>query len=260
MTKERMRRMAYGLVLIGLLAGAVITPAYATTRENRSAKYEYMARTQLIDVMVESQHFEEDEPVAYMNARAMVTPDDATEAKAEPVMLKEPEPQVGLPGREPTVVEQYQQYNYRGIVYTPDDVTIPSGMTLAQLKYYVARYCPSWVGLEEQILKYDSRINLVFLLSVGRWETGGGEACVGRYNSFNIRCSDGTAYVDYPSYAAGITAFVKLLTRQYLDEDGKWYEGVSVASIGEHYATERWAPIIADYGYELIDIIADADV
>lgn len=150
--------------------------------------------------------------------------------------------------------------SYRGIVYTPDDVRKPSGMTLEQLKCYVSVFCKPWIGLEEEILKYDSEVNLVFLLSVGRWETWGGEACVGEYNSFNIKYDDKDVYVDYDSYIEGIDAFVRLIRDRYLAEDGAWHEGVSVESIGMHYATPAWAPVIADYGYELIDYIADNEI
>ena len=147
--------------------------------------------------------------------------------------------------------------SYRGIVYTPDDVRKPSGMTLEQLQRYVSVFCKPWVGLEEEILKYDNEVNLVFLLSVGRWETWGGEACVGEYNSFNIKYDDKDVYVDYDSYIEGIDAFVRLIKDRDLAEDGKWHEGVSVESIGIHYATPAWAPVIADYGYTVIDIMTE---
>lgn len=153
--------------------------------------------------------------------------------------------------------EDAAEDSYRGIVYTPDDVRKPSGMTLEQLQRYVSVFCKPWVGLEEEILKYDNEVNLVFLLSVGRWETWGGEACVGEYNSFNIKYDDKDVYVDYDSYIEGIDAFVRLIKDRYLAEDGKWHEGVSVESIGIHYATPAWAPVIADYGYTVIDIMTE---
>ena len=139
-----------------------------------------------------------------------------------------------------------------GLHFNPEDVSQPSNMTLEQLKSFTVKYCPEWVGLEEYILTLDSEVNLIFLLSVARMETWAGIRTVGDYNCFNIRYNSG-AYCDYTSYTESIDHFVQLITEEYLNPEGRWYEGVSIHAIGLHYAQERWAPGITNLCYEIYE-------
>lgn len=142
-----------------------------------------------------------------------------------------------------------------GIHYNPYDVREPSNMNIEQLRYFVQLQCPDWVGLEEELLAYDSEFNLVFLLSVGRLETWAGQRCVGDYNCFNIVGNTDCGFMNYESYRESIADFVRLIRDAYINPEGTWYEGYGISEIGVHYATPSWAPKVTDCGYYIIRVI-----
>lgn len=155
---------------------------------------------------------------------------------------------------EPAVVEDNTApvYSWNNLYLDTADVRKPSNMTLEQLQKWAKRFAPNWVGLESQILEYDKRINLVFLLAVARAETGAGnpDSLVGTYNCFNIKGKNG--YVNYNSYMESIEDFVSLLERAYLDPDGIYFNGYSICGIGVKYAGAHWGPGIMTLADELI--------
>lgn len=139
------------------------------------------------------------------------------------------------------------------LIFNALDVTQCSNMTLEQLKAFVARYCPEWVGLEEQILELDSRINLIFLLSVARCETGAGENVVGAFNCFNTKDFYTGDYVDYSTHYESIVHFCDLIEYDYVSPDGLWYGGdSSLATIATTYASEAWGDGILELADEII--------
>lgn len=142
------------------------------------------------------------------------------------------------------------------IHFNPSDITESSGMPRADIADFVERRCSAWLsepGIIDHLVEIDSKINVVFLLSVARTETGGGEVCVGWHNSFNVRNADGS-YTDYWSYTESIDDFVNLILSQYIAEDGDWHEGTSIDSINIHYAeAPTWGEYVADIGYEITD-------
>ena len=149
------------------------------------------------------------------------------------------------------------------VYFDPFDITQPSNLTYEQLHKYLATYCKNWVGLEDYLLSKDKEINLIFLLSVAKTETGAGIITHGWYNCFNIRQENSYAFVNYNSYEESIDDFIHLILNGYVAEDGIWYEepwidynGVehtskSVHTIGLHYASEIWAPYIENICWEI---------
>lgn len=142
------------------------------------------------------------------------------------------------------------------IHFNPSDITESSGMSRADIEDFVERRCSAWLsepGIIDHLVEIDSKMNVVFLLSVARTETGGGEVCVGWHNCFNVRNADGS-YTDYWSYTESIDDFVNLILSQYIDEAGDWHEGTSIDSINIHYAeAPTWGEYVSDIGYEIID-------
>lgn len=147
--------------------------------------------------------------------------------------------------------------------FDPLDITKPSNLTKAELSEYLSTYCKYWVGLEDFLLSKDKEINLIFLLSVAKTETGAGQITHGSYNCFNIRQENSYAFVNYNSYEESIEDFIYLILKGYVAEDGIWYEepwydyngnyhtSTSIHTIGLHYAGEIWAPYIENIGYEI---------
>ena len=147
--------------------------------------------------------------------------------------------------------------------FDPYDITKPSNLTKAELSEYLSVYCKYWVGLEDFLLLKDKEMNLIFLLSVAKTETGAGQITHGSYNCFNIRQENSYAFVNYNSYEESIEDFIYLILKGYVAEDGIWYEepwydysgnyhtSTSIHTIGLHYAGEIWAPYIENIGYEI---------
>lgn len=147
--------------------------------------------------------------------------------------------------------------------FDPLDITKPSNLTKAELSEYLSTYCKYWVGLEDFLISKDKEINLIFLLSVAKTETGAGQITHGSYNCFNIRQENSYAFVNYNSYEESIEDFIYLILKGYVAEDGIWYEepwydysgnyhtSTSIHTIGLHYAGEIWAPYIESIGYEI---------
>ena len=148
-------------------------------------------------------------------------------------------------------------------IFDPYDITKPSNLTKPELSKYLSTYCKYWVGLEDFLLSKDKEINLIFLLSVAKTETGAGKVTHGSYNCFNIRQENSYAFVNYSSYEESIEDFIHLILNGYVAEDGIWYEepwydyrgnyhtSTSIHTIGLHYAGEIWAPYIENIGYEI---------
>lgn len=201
------------------------------------------------------------------SAISLCTPSITPEPQYIQAVLKytvEPEPWYPLAKQEVAEVQimEIQKYNravYQAedrICFDASDITVPSNLTLEQIIPYIDKYCPCFSGLEAYLLEVDKEINLIFLFAVSRCETDGGnpEALVGEYNIFNIRNDDGS-YCDYGSYRESLEHFVRLLTKSYLDEDGIYYEGVSVEDIGKHYAVPEWAPFVTSVCEDALWII-----
>ena len=148
-------------------------------------------------------------------------------------------------------------------IFDPYDITKPSNLTKPELSKYLSTYCKYWIGLEDFLLSKDKEINLIFLLSVAKTETGAGQVTHGSYNCFNIRQENSYAFVNYSSYEESIEDFIHLILNGYVAEDGIWYEepwydysgnyhtSTSIRTIGLHYAGEIWAPYIENIGYEI---------
>ena len=148
-------------------------------------------------------------------------------------------------------------------IFDPYDITKPSNLTKPELSKYLSTYCKYWVGLEDFLLSKDKEINLIFLLSVAKTETGAGQVTHGSYNCFNIRQENSYAFVNYSSYEESIEDFIHLILNGYVAKDGIWYEepwydysgnyhtSTSIHTIGLHYAGEIWAPYIENIGYEI---------
>lgn len=154
-----------------------------------------------------------------------------------------------------------------GLVFDVLDVTRPSNITREQLEYFISARCPRWIGLEDYILSFDDRINIVFLLAVARGETGAGANVVGSYNCFNVRSSRTGAYLNYSSYTESIDSFVNLILNSYCAEDGIYHEvyvdsngvphGSAIMGISRHYASEAWGHGIIRLGREIYDMLVD---
>lgn len=149
------------------------------------------------------------------------------------------------------------------------DITKPSNISKKQLEYFIALRCPEWIGLEDYILSLDEKINIVFLLTVGRLESGAGYDVVGDFNCFNTRDFYTGKYINYNSYKESIDAFVNLILEQYCAEDGMWHEeyvkdevsyGKAIMAIAKHYADEEWGHNVINLGEEIFEILSEVEL
>ena len=127
------------------------------------------------------------------------------------------------------------------IFYSKKRVNSISGLTKAEIKELINNY-EGLRGIETAVYELDREgINAFFTLAVIRLESGNGEYTSGMNNYFNTTTMSG-AWVDYGSRDECIEAFGELITKQYFDKEGRWYEdrdgdadSVSLEEMEIHY-------------------------
>lgn len=92
----------------------------------------------------------------------------------------------------------------------------------------IATYLPLFIDAADQ-----NEINIVFLLSLGIWESGWGETPNSFGNLFGWEGSPSS------SIEESIYSIAALIRKHYLNEDGKYYSGTTIPAINEHYNTRQ---------------------
>lgn len=86
-------------------------------------------------------------------------------------------------------------------------------------------------------------VNSVFLISLLRWESGHGKSALSqnKNNIASIRSRDG-GWRNYNSYSECILEAIELLSVDYLNPNGKYYNGTSIWNVGVKYCEgDEWA-------------------
>lgn len=108
-------------------------------------------------------------------------------------------------------------------------------------------------GRADQLLALEKEydVNIGFIVAVATAETGQGEAGYGktRANIFNIRNGSGE-YISYEKEAdpvgASLRSFCKLISNEYLNESGSYFNGYSVYDVHTLYAeSPRWGEVVS---------------
>jgi beta-N-acetylglucosaminidase len=106
------------------------------------------------------------------------------------------------------------------------DLRLPCGFTADEIES-VTKY--NLVGLGGDFAAQDGNINAIFLMSVAALESGWGRHTINRYNLFGM-------YRYFPqSYAQCIDHVAGYLAENYINQDGRWHNGVTVSEVNVDY-------------------------
>lgn len=113
-----------------------------------------------------------------------------------------------------------------------EDVTVPTELTPEQRE---ACLIGEMKDFYEEFNKNSDKIKYEVLTAISALETGyfSSEVCNYYNNVGGMRNSNG--YSTYSSKEEGIEALSDLLTEEYLNKEGSYYEGTTIVDIGKHY-------------------------
>jgi beta-N-acetylglucosaminidase len=138
-------------------------------------------------------------------------------------------------------IEERHDFDF---TFDENDITIKSGMLEYQarsmLRGVLKEYSQDFINAED---KYN--INAAFLISLARLESGNGTySLMDRNNIFSFAAYDDDIYqaVEFESIPECIDYVAKYLSDEYLSEDGKYYNGVSIYDMNIYYSSDaEWA-------------------
>lgn len=127
----------------------------------------------------------------------------------------------------------WEGYEYNDVVrILNEDVTVPTELTPEQRK---ACLIGDMKDFYEEFNRNCGKIKYEALCAISALETGyfSSDVCNYYNNVGGMRNSNG--YFMYSSKEEGIKALSDLLSKEYLDEEGSYYEGTTIVDIGKHY-------------------------
>ncbi len=143
------------------------------------------------------------------------------------------------------------------IYFNPLDVTSPSFSSLEQMESILSR---GLSGLGQSYLDAEREygVNAIFLYSLTALESASGTSNFARnrnnisgFTAYDDTVNESTSY--FKSKHDCIMTTAKVLSRDYLSVDGKYYRGLSIWSINKNYALDKkWADKIMKIGINAI--------
>ncbi|HHY44150.1 MAG TPA: glucosaminidase [Firmicutes bacterium] len=127
------------------------------------------------------------------------------------------------------------------------DLRLPSAATPALLDAYLAGSHLETLGAELVAAEERWRVNAIFACAVACHESDFGRSAIAREkrNLFGIMAFDSDPYRSartYSSYRESIDDFCRLISREYLNPAGAFYDAPTVTGVGKRYATDpEWS-------------------
>ena len=149
-----------------------------------------------------------------------------------------------------------QQYYDNICYYNPYNVSEPSNIS----KERISKLLEGTSFNNEDVIEtmYNGErnnipINAVFLISMLRWESGHGFSKLAQsHNNISSVKSRSGNWRSYNSYNECVIETIELLTKDYLNPNGKYYNGKSIWNINEKYCeTNEWADSINKIAQEI---------
>ncbi len=119
-------------------------------------------------------------------------------------------------------------------------------------KFYTEEVSRGLNGDCDKFIKYENKydVNTIFALAVGYLESGGGTSKdhIKKNNLFSIGMTGDAEKtgMTYKSLIKGVEAVYKLLGKEYLSEDGDFYNGVTLNDVNKKYASDKkWGHKVA---------------
>lgn len=120
----------------------------------------------------------------------------------------------------------------------------PTNLTGEELEWGIKDTGLSGLGGDFKDVSEEVGINPILLMAMAKHETGNGtsELYKNKKNLFGFNAYDHDPYnmaSDFEDERASIYTVAKHLKKEYLDEEGKFYNGISTSGIGTVYATDH---------------------
>lgn len=147
------------------------------------------------------------------------------------------------------------------VVFSPDNVLTPSNTTSSKLEGVLSK--TGLNGLSDHYLKAEELygVNAIFLVALTAEESGWGNSNrAKKQNNLSGYAvySSSSRGTSFSSKGESIMATARLLKRDYLSSDGKYYNGVSISSINKRYCPNdggRWSKNITQISNEIVSKI-----
>lgn len=131
-----------------------------------------------------------------------------------------------------------------------EDVRLGSGASAADIDARLAGTGLEGLGASFVEAEQKYNVNAWFLTGLAMHESGNGSSKIAteKNNVFGFQAYDASPYASartFSSKAEGVDAVAKYISENYLTAGGKYYNGVSIDSIGKRYATDpNWSTAI----------------
>lgn len=146
------------------------------------------------------------------------------------------------------------------------DLRLPSGATAGLLDEYLAGTAMEKLGADFVTAEERWRVNAVFACAVACHESDFGRSAIARdkRNLFGIMAYDSDPYGSarsYGSHRESIEDFCRLISREYLNPAGAFYNGPTVAGVGKRYATDpNWGAKVLVHCGRILEKMMKKDV
>ena len=163
-----------------------------------------------------------------------------------------------LEQRKPLTQKQIELVSYEHIVEVEplpvDDLRKPSGLTAKDFDTYLQGTALEGHGKDFEAI--DSYINGAFVCAVAVHESGWGTSDLAKYknNLFGYGAYDESleSAWKFRDWSSCIRSVAVYMLRDYLTEGGEFYNGYTVESIGQRYATDvEWAECVKEIMAEI---------
>ncbi len=120
----------------------------------------------------------------------------------------------------------------------------PTNFTAEELEWGLAGTNLNSLGKDFKEVSEDVEINPILLMAMAKHETGNGTSDLYKHkkNLFGFNAYDYDPYnqaTDFENERSSIDTVAKHLKNEYLNKEGKFYNGISTAGIGKLYATDK---------------------
>jgi len=153
--------------------------------------------------------------------------------------------------------------NKNSVIFTEnniktEDMRKESKLDEKKLTKYLEKY-PNLSGIEQTLIEIQDEyeVNAILILAIVRLESGNGKSSIAksRNNLGGIIVMEKSVrvYKSFDSKSDCVVYMAKLLSKSYLTEDGRYFNGYTLEDIAKRYSAspEKWTELVEELIYEI---------
>ena len=153
--------------------------------------------------------------------------------------------------------------NNNSVIFTEnniktEDMRKKSNFDEKNLTKYLEKY-PNLSGIEQTLIEIQDEyeVNAILILAIVRLESGNGKSSIAksRNNLGGIIVMEKSVrvYKSFDSKSDCVVYMAKLLSKSYLTEDGRYFNGYTLEDIAKRYSAspEKWTELVEELIYEI---------